>query len=241
MAPNEMISCCPWCRPSTLSEPQSSSHCAASSDTCSPTTNLWQHCPLPPIAWYTCLYDSGLDVHADRGAPNGLPDRHVIWTHKCRAFGIRHICPRFPAVLPRHISFRRLSGIRAVLPVRCRRHGKCGISAESHFLGDVRRSRLCGGGATIRHLYQRSVRPGDVCRQVRCIRFRLDASLHRPVLCKYSKAPTTSSTGAPPRRLSEILKLKRLQVAIFTGMVSYASMSFVMTATPSAWSRAATR
>lgn len=46
------------------------------------------------------------------------------------------------------------------------------------------------------------------------------------------KSPATSSSGVPPRPLREILRQKQLQIAIFTGMVSYASMSFIMTATP---------
>ena len=46
------------------------------------------------------------------------------------------------------------------------------------------------------------------------------------------KAPSTSVDGTPPRSLREILKQKKLKVAIFSGMVSYASMTFVMTATP---------
>lgn len=46
------------------------------------------------------------------------------------------------------------------------------------------------------------------------------------------KSPATSADGTPPRPLREILKQARLRVAIFTGMVSYASMTFIMTATP---------
>lgn len=46
------------------------------------------------------------------------------------------------------------------------------------------------------------------------------------------KPPTTSQDGTPPRPMREILKQKKLRIAIFTGMVSYASMTFVMTATP---------
>jgi len=46
------------------------------------------------------------------------------------------------------------------------------------------------------------------------------------------KAPATALDGTPPRPLLEILKQKKLKIAIFSGMVSYASMTFVMTATP---------
>lgn len=46
------------------------------------------------------------------------------------------------------------------------------------------------------------------------------------------KAPETSHDGAPPRPLGEILRQPRLRIAILAGMVSYASMSFIMTATP---------
>ncbi len=46
------------------------------------------------------------------------------------------------------------------------------------------------------------------------------------------KAPVASVDGTPPRPLREILKQVKLRIAIFTGMVSYASMSFMMTATP---------
>lgn len=46
------------------------------------------------------------------------------------------------------------------------------------------------------------------------------------------KAPTTAVDGTPPRPLTEILKQKKLKIAIFSGMVSYSSMTFVMTATP---------
>jgi MFS family permease len=46
------------------------------------------------------------------------------------------------------------------------------------------------------------------------------------------KAPEASVDGSPPRTLREILRQVKLRIAIFTGMVSYASMTFVMTATP---------
>jgi len=46
------------------------------------------------------------------------------------------------------------------------------------------------------------------------------------------KAPATSLDGEPPRPLRIILGQRKLKTAIFSGMVSYASMSFVMTATP---------
>lgn len=46
------------------------------------------------------------------------------------------------------------------------------------------------------------------------------------------KAPATAKDGTPPRPLREILRQKKLKISIFTGMVSYASMTFVMTATP---------
>ncbi len=46
------------------------------------------------------------------------------------------------------------------------------------------------------------------------------------------KAPVTSPDGMPPRPLRIILGQRKLKIAIFTGMVSYASMSFLMTATP---------
>ena len=45
------------------------------------------------------------------------------------------------------------------------------------------------------------------------------------------KAPATSLDGEPPRPLRVILGQRKLKIAIFSGMVSYASMSFVMTAT----------
>lgn len=45
-------------------------------------------------------------------------------------------------------------------------------------------------------------------------------------------APQTSQDGRPPRPLGEILRQPKLRVAILAGMVSYASMSFIMTATP---------
>ncbi len=46
------------------------------------------------------------------------------------------------------------------------------------------------------------------------------------------KPPTTGAGGTPPRPLREILKQVKLRIAIVTGMVSYASMTFIMTATP---------
>ena len=46
------------------------------------------------------------------------------------------------------------------------------------------------------------------------------------------KAPATSPTGESPRPLRIILGQRKLKTAIFSGMVSYASMTFVMTATP---------
>ncbi len=46
------------------------------------------------------------------------------------------------------------------------------------------------------------------------------------------KAPATSPQGEPPRPLRVILGQRKLKTAIFSGMVSYGSMSFVMTATP---------
>lgn len=46
------------------------------------------------------------------------------------------------------------------------------------------------------------------------------------------KAPEMSHDGRPPRPLSEILRQPKLRVAILCGMASYASMSFIMTATP---------
>lgn len=46
------------------------------------------------------------------------------------------------------------------------------------------------------------------------------------------KSPATSADGTPPRPLREILRQVKLRIAIFTGMVSYASMTFIMTATP---------
>ncbi len=41
-----------------------------------------------------------------------------------------------------------------------------------------------------------------------------------------------SADGTPPRPLREILGQAKLRIANFTGMVSYASMAFIMTATP---------
>ncbi len=41
-----------------------------------------------------------------------------------------------------------------------------------------------------------------------------------------------SPEGVPPRPLGQILKQPKLRVAILTGMISYASMTFIMTATP---------
>ncbi len=46
------------------------------------------------------------------------------------------------------------------------------------------------------------------------------------------KVPNASADGTPPRPLREIFKQVKLRIAIFTGMVSYASMTFIMTATP---------
>jgi MFS family permease len=46
------------------------------------------------------------------------------------------------------------------------------------------------------------------------------------------KAPATSLDGEPPRPLKVIFGQRKLKIAIFSGMVSYASMTFVMTATP---------
>ncbi len=46
------------------------------------------------------------------------------------------------------------------------------------------------------------------------------------------KVPATSPDGEPPRPLRIILGQRRLKIAILCGMVSYASMTFVMTATP---------
>ena len=46
------------------------------------------------------------------------------------------------------------------------------------------------------------------------------------------KAPKASADGKPPRPLREILKQPKLRIAIFSGMVSYGSMTFLMTATP---------
>ncbi|MDA7948297.1 MAG: MFS transporter [Hyphomicrobiaceae bacterium] len=46
------------------------------------------------------------------------------------------------------------------------------------------------------------------------------------------KAPKLAADGTPPRPLREILKQPRLRIAIFSGMVSYGSMTFLMTATP---------
>jgi len=43
---------------------------------------------------------------------------------------------------------------------------------------------------------------------------------------------TRSPEGAQPRPLGLILKQPKLRIAILTGMVSYASMTFIMTATP---------
>lgn len=45
-------------------------------------------------------------------------------------------------------------------------------------------------------------------------------------------AASPDKANTPPRPLREILKQVKLRIAICTGMVSYASMSFVMTATP---------
>ena len=46
------------------------------------------------------------------------------------------------------------------------------------------------------------------------------------------KAPKAAADGTPPRPLREILKQAKLRIAIFSGMVSYGSMTFLMTATP---------
>lgn len=46
------------------------------------------------------------------------------------------------------------------------------------------------------------------------------------------KPPSTSTDGTPPRPLLEIFKQVKLRIAVFAGMVSYASMTFIMTATP---------
>ncbi len=54
------------------------------------------------------------------------------------------------------------------------------------------------------------------------------------VLC-FVDIPRPSAQGTPgkqPRALGEILRQPKLRVAILTGMVSYGSMNFVMTATP---------
>ena len=46
------------------------------------------------------------------------------------------------------------------------------------------------------------------------------------------KAPKAAADGTKPRPLREILKQTKLRIAIFSGMVSYGSMAFLMTATP---------
>jgi hypothetical protein len=46
------------------------------------------------------------------------------------------------------------------------------------------------------------------------------------------KSPTVNIDGTPPRPILEIVKQVKLRISIFTGMVSYASMTFIMTATP---------
>lgn len=45
-------------------------------------------------------------------------------------------------------------------------------------------------------------------------------------------AATADEADIPPRSLREILRQAKLRIAILTGMVSYGSMTFVMTATP---------
>lgn len=45
-------------------------------------------------------------------------------------------------------------------------------------------------------------------------------------------AAATDEAGIPPRSLREILRQVKLRIAILTGMVSYGSMTFVMTAAP---------
>lgn len=54
------------------------------------------------------------------------------------------------------------------------------------------------------------------------------------VLCfvDIPRTPAHSPEGRPARHLAEILRQPKLRVAILAGMVSYASMTFMMTATP---------
>lgn len=51
-------------------------------------------------------------------------------------------------------------------------------------------------------------------------------------LLNIPRPPETAADGSRPRPLLEILKQRKLKIAILSGMVTYASMSFVMTATP---------
>lgn len=51
-------------------------------------------------------------------------------------------------------------------------------------------------------------------------------------LVNIPKAPKSAPDGTPPRPLREILKQAKLRIAIFSGMVSYGSMTYLMTATP---------